>query len=71
MKTFLKLAAIAGVLFVALMPLEFWFRIFVLGRQYETAPFYQSFFYALLPIAIFVAVGWAIWRIAKAKFDFS
>ncbi|TXH07077.1 MAG: hypothetical protein E6Q06_04095 [Candidatus Moraniibacteriota bacterium] len=71
MKTLSKLALILFVVWIVTIPLEFWFRVFVLGRQYETAPFYQSFFYVLLPIAIIAAAGWAIWRIAKAKFDFS
>lgn len=71
MKALLKLALILAVAFVAMMPLEFWFRIFVLGRQYETAPLYQSFFYILAPIAIITIAGWGIWRIAKTKFDFS
>lgn len=71
MKTLLKGVAIILVLFASMIPLEFWFRIFVLGRQYETAPMYQSFFYALAPIAIIALAGWGIRRIAKAKLDFT
>lgn len=72
MKVFvLKAFVIIVILLVALMPLEFWFRIFVLGRQYETAPLYQSFFYVLAPVTIVALAGWGIWRIAKSKFDFS
>ncbi len=71
MKALLKLLLILFMASIAAIPLEAWFRIFVLGRQYETAPLYQSFFYILLPIAIIAAAGWVIWRIAKAKFDFS
>ena len=71
MKFLLKLALIAVVVGISLIPLEFWFRIFVLGRQYETAPLYQSFFYVLAPIAIIALAGWGIRSIAKAKFDFS
>ena len=39
-KFLLKLALIVAVASIAPMPLEFWFRIFVLGRQYEAAPLY-------------------------------
>ncbi len=68
---FLKLSLVVGIFLMAMISLEFWFRVFVLGRQYETAPLYQSFFYILAPIAVIAVASWSIWRIAKAKFDFS
>ena len=71
MKVALKIALMLVVVGIAMIPLESWFRVFLLGRLYEPAPIYQSFFYILIPIAITTVAGWGILRIAKAKFDFS
>lgn len=71
MKVVLKIALIVIIVLVALIPLEFWFRLVILGRQYEVLPFYQIAFYTLLPIAILAGVSWLIRRIARAKFDFN
>lgn len=71
MNVVLKVVLIVVIALIALIPLEFWFRLVILGRQYEALPFYQIAFYTLLPIAILAGVGWLIRRIAKAKFDFN